>query len=114
MRVVSIHPAELTDGDIAAWRSFLAADSELSSPYLTPDWAKLVATHRDDVRVVVYSDARGEPLGFLPVQRGSSYAAMPAGGPICDRSAARRQPITTWVLDGNGDRRWRTTGRRRG
>jgi CelD/BcsL family acetyltransferase involved in cellulose biosynthesis len=87
MRVVSKHPAELTDGEIAAWRSFLATDPELSSPYLTPDWAKLVAMHRDDVRVVVYSDAHGEPLGFLPVQRGSSYAAMPAGGPICDYQA---------------------------
>ena len=92
MRVVSIHPAELTDGDIAAWRSFLAADPELSSPYLTPDWARLVAMHRDDVRVVVYSDAHGEPLGFLPVQRGSSYAAMPAGGPICDYQALVARP----------------------
>ena len=87
MRVVSKHPAELTDGEIAAWRSFLATDPELSSPYLTPDWAKLVSMHRDDVRVVVYSDAHGGPLGFLPVQRGSSYAAMPAGGPICDYQA---------------------------
>jgi hypothetical protein len=92
MRVVSIHPAELTDGDIAAWRSILAADPELSSPYLTPDWARLVAMHRDDVRVVVYSDARGEPLGFLPLQRGSSYAAMPAGGPICDYQALVARP----------------------
>lgn len=92
MRVVSIHPAELTDGDIAAWRSFLVADPELSSPYLTPDWARLVGMHRDDVRVVVYADARGEPLGFLPVQRGSSYAAMPAGGPICDYQALVAKP----------------------
>jgi len=82
----------MTDGDIGAWRSFLAADAELSSPYLTPDWAKLVAMHRDDVRVVVYLDASGEPLGFLPVQRGSSYAAMPAGGPICDYQALVAKP----------------------
>jgi hypothetical protein len=34
----------------------------------------------------------GEPLGFLPVQRGSSYAAMPAGGPICDYQALVAKP----------------------
>ena len=92
MRVESIHPKDLSDSDVAAWRSFLAADPELSSPYLTPDWARLVAHHRGDVRVAVYRDVAGEPLGFLPVQRCGAYAAMPAGGPICDYQALVAKP----------------------
>lgn len=98
MRVESIHPRDLPDSDVAVWRSFLSADPELSSPYLTPDWAKLVAAHRNDVRVAVYRDAAGEPLGFLPVQRCGDYAAMPAGGPICDYQALVAKPGVTLDL----------------
>lgn len=87
MRVDSVHPNELSDGDLAAWRSLLAADRELSSPYLTPDWAQLVARYRADVRVAVWRDDSGEARGFLPVQRTSAYAALPAGGPVCDYQA---------------------------
>lgn len=92
MRVENLHPNDLSDGDIAAWQSFLAADPELSSPYLTPDWAKLVAAHRADVRVAVWRDAVGAALGFLPVQRSNGSAAMPAGGPICDYQAIVAHP----------------------
>ncbi len=87
MRVDSVQPGELADGDIAAWRDLLAADLELSSPYLTPDWAQLVARNRADVRVAVWRDDAGKPHGFLPVQRTSAYAALPAGGPVCDYQA---------------------------
>jgi CelD/BcsL family acetyltransferase involved in cellulose biosynthesis len=87
MRVDSVHPDELTAGDIAVWRALLAADPELSSPYLTPDWTRLVAQHRTDVRVAVWRDADGAACGFLPVQRTSAHAAMPAGGPVCDYQA---------------------------
>jgi CelD/BcsL family acetyltransferase involved in cellulose biosynthesis len=84
MRVENIHPDELTDGDIATWRVLLAADNELSSPYLTPDWARLVASHRGDVRVAVWRDDAGSARGFLPVQLSGTLAAMPVGGPVCD------------------------------
>ena len=98
MRVESIHPKDLSDSDVAAWRSFLASDAELSSPYLTPDWARLVATHRSDVRVAVWRDGTSEPVGFLPVQRRGDYAAMPAGGPICDYQALVAKPGVTLDL----------------
>lgn len=92
MRVEQASPTALSDSDIAAWRSFVAADAELSSPYLTPDWVKLVARHRSDVRVVVWRDADGAAVGFLPVQRRGDYAAMPPGGPICDYQALVAKP----------------------
>jgi CelD/BcsL family acetyltransferase involved in cellulose biosynthesis len=98
MRVENIHPKDLSDSDVAAWRSFLGGDPELSSPYLTPDWAKLVAAHRNDVRVAIYRDATGAAVGFLPVQRCGDFAAMPAGGPICDYQALVAKPGVTLDL----------------
>ena len=98
MRVESIHPKGLSDGDVAAWRSYLRADPELSSPYFTPDWARLVAAYRNDVRVAVFRDAAGAAVGFLPVQRCADSAAMPAGGPICDYQALVVKPGVTLDL----------------
>jgi CelD/BcsL family acetyltransferase involved in cellulose biosynthesis len=90
MRVESTHPRKLTDGDIAVWRALLRADTRLSSPYLTPDWAQLVGRHRNDVRVAIWRDDHGAPLAFLPVQ--GTGAAMPAGGPVCDYQALVASP----------------------
>jgi CelD/BcsL family acetyltransferase involved in cellulose biosynthesis len=87
MRVENMHPNDLADGDIAAWRRLVSSDDRLSSPYLTPEWTQLVARHRSDVRVAVWRDAAGAALAFLPVQGAGSHAAMPAGGPVCDYQA---------------------------
>ncbi|HEV7691751.1 MAG TPA: GNAT family N-acetyltransferase [Hyphomonadaceae bacterium] len=87
MRVDTLNPLNLSDGDIAAWRSMLAADASLSSPYFTPDWAQAVTRRRNDVLVAVYRSEDGAPLAFLPVQRPGAFAALPAGGPICDYQA---------------------------
>lgn len=87
MRVDNVHASELSAGDIAAWRARLCADPELSSPYLTPEWTRLVARHRPDVRVAVWRDEHGAPQGFLPAQMSGGHAAMPVGGPICDYQA---------------------------
>jgi CelD/BcsL family acetyltransferase involved in cellulose biosynthesis len=87
MRVECVSPLALEAQDVARWRDVLAADAELTSPYLTPEWAQLVARHRGDVSVAVFRDAQGAAAGFLPVQLSSSSAAMPVGGPICDYQA---------------------------
>jgi CelD/BcsL family acetyltransferase involved in cellulose biosynthesis len=87
MRVDSINPLLLMDGDIAVWRQMLAADPALTSPYLTPDWAQFLARRREDTRVAIFRNDDGSPAAFLPVQRSSSYAALPAGGPVCDYQA---------------------------
>lgn len=84
MRVDTISPLVLADGDIDAWRRLLAADPALASPYLTPDWARLVARHRADVRVAIWRGADGAAMGFLAVQGMDPHAAMPVGGPVCD------------------------------
>ena len=87
MRVDTINPLVLADGDVAVWRGLLSADPALTSPYLTPDWARAVARCRPDVVVAVWRNADGSAAGFLPVQRAGAHAAMPAGGPVCDYQA---------------------------
>ncbi len=84
--------------------------AELSSPYLTPDWARLWRDHRSDVRVAVWRDAAGEAVGFLPVQRCGAYAAMPAGGPICDYQALVAKPGAKRWISRWRRRRWRWGG----
>lgn len=87
MRVECVSPLALGAQDVSSWRDVLAADAELTSPYLTPEWARLVARHRGDVVVAVYREDDGAPIGFLPAQRSGAHAAMPVGGPICDYQA---------------------------
>lgn len=87
MRVETINPLELADEDAAIWRSLQAADPALTSPYLTPDWARAVARHRVDAHIAVWRHDDGRAAGFLAVQGDSGHSAMPAGGPVCDYQA---------------------------
>jgi CelD/BcsL family acetyltransferase involved in cellulose biosynthesis len=87
VRVDCINPLVLADRDIAEWRSLLSRDEALASPFLTPDWAQFVARRRPDARVAIFRNVDGSAAAFLPVQRSSSYAALPAGGAMCDYQA---------------------------
>lgn len=80
MRIEVKHPGELGPEEIALWRGHQNADPSLASPYLTPDWARVVGAVRKDARVCVIDGGRA----FLGVQRQSRYAAMGLGAPISD------------------------------
>ncbi|MES1197513.1 MAG: GNAT family N-acetyltransferase [Pseudomonadota bacterium] len=75
MRIEVIHPKELDRSEVALWRALQPA-----SPYLTPEWAKIVGRARDDARVCVINHG----AAFLGVQRPSRFAAMGLGAPIAD------------------------------
>lgn len=80
MRFETIHPRELSASDAALWRAHQMADPALASPYLTPDWAKLIGAVRDDTRICVIQDG----AAFFGAQRHSRFAAMGLGAPIAD------------------------------
>lgn len=80
MRLETVHPRELSASDATLWRAHQTSDPALRSPYLTPDWAKLIGDVRDDARVVVIQDG----AGFFGAQRLSRFAAMGLGAPIAD------------------------------
>lgn len=80
MRLETIHPKEIGHAEAALWRAHQAARAELASPYLTPEWARIIGAARSDARVCVI----GEGLGFLGVQRLSRFSAMGLGAPLAD------------------------------
>lgn len=76
-------PGELTAGELAAWRSFQAADPMLASPYFHPEFTLAVEEVRRDARVaIVRTDDRID--GFLPFQTGPLNCGRPIGGPLSD------------------------------
>ena len=75
--------ADLTRDEREAWDSLQASDPQLFSPYFSLGYLDAVASVRSDVRVIICRDA-GEPVSFLPVQRGMFGHARPLGGPLSD------------------------------
>ncbi|MGQ0532225.1 MAG: GNAT family N-acetyltransferase [Caulobacteraceae bacterium] len=70
----------MSDSDAALWRAHQLGDAALQSPYLTPEWARLIGSVRDNARVCIIQDG----AGFCGVQRMSRFTAMGLGAPIAD------------------------------
>ena len=92
MKAEAVHPSRLSGPDLAAWRALRTADTRWSTPYLAPEWAEAVGRVRPDARVVLFRDSAGTAVGFLPVQRPHGFAAVPAGGAVCDYQAIVAAP----------------------
>ena len=81
MRIELIHPREIGVNEAVLWRAHQRADCSLASPFLTPDWARLMGEVRPQAaRVAVIEGGQG----FLPVQKLSRFSAMGLGAPISD------------------------------
>lgn len=80
MRVETIHPNELGPAEVARWRAHQRANAALRSPYLTPEWTRMLGALRAGARVCVIDGG----ASFLGVQRLSRFAAMGLGAPIAD------------------------------
>ena len=65
------------------WQSFRSNDKCFASPYFDPAFVKAVARVRDDVRIIMVTEA-GKPIGFLPIQKNAKGRAVPAGGRLND------------------------------
>ncbi len=91
MKAEAVHPSRLSGADRTAWKALCAADSRWSTPYLSPEWAEAVGRVRPDARVVLFRDGE-TAVGFLPVQRPNGFAAVPAGGAVCDYQAIVAAP----------------------
>lgn len=74
--------SEMSETDWSAWSRMRADNASLRSPYFHPDYARLLADLRPDVRVLCQYDAAGEPTAFLPLQ-GQRFA-RPVGAPMSD------------------------------
>lgn len=76
------------------WRS-LADDGSTVSPFLHPEYARLVGEVRPDVEVGVITEG-SDPVGFLPFQRSRMGVGSPVGGRLCDLSGALVRSDATW------------------
>lgn len=84
MDVSLIHPRDLADAEITAWRAMRAADPRLQSPFLSPEFARCAGQARTDARVLIVRDTAGAPRLILPLQMSRSGLARPLGAPMCD------------------------------
>ncbi len=72
---------QMTEADWTAWTALRAGNPALISPYFHPDYTRLIADLREDVRIVCAYQNR-EPVAFLPIQGGRF--ARPLGAPMSD------------------------------
>jgi len=73
---------EMSEADWAIWAEIRTNTPALRSPYFHPDYTRLLADLRPDVRVVCEYDTDGTPIAFLPIQ-GQKFA-RPVGAPMSD------------------------------
>jgi len=66
-----LKPCALTETQLSAWRSSLAADPLLGSPFLTPSYVQALGRKLDNVFIGVL-ELGGEPSAFLPYERNSA------------------------------------------
>lgn len=76
---------QMTESAWSAWADMRANNAALRSPYFHPDYTRLLAELRPDVRIICQYDAEGTPTAFLPVQ-GQRFA-RPVGAPMSDYHA---------------------------
>jgi CelD/BcsL family acetyltransferase involved in cellulose biosynthesis len=87
VRIDVVAPRDLTDRHLAEWRSFQNLSPALESPYLCPEFTRLVDAVRPGVAVAVATaEEDGRTAGFFPFQRRGSVG-KPVGGPISDCQA---------------------------
>lgn len=87
-----VRASDLTDHDVALWHTMQAETPAFRSPLLSPEFARAVASVRDDVRVLVVRRS-GKTVGFLPVHIRPGAFARPAGAPFSDYSALITHPL---------------------
>lgn len=78
-----LHPSDLTQEDVAAWRELCAATPRPHSPLLGPDFTRLIGAVRPDARVAIWRNADGSPEAFLPHHRRGNLS-FPIGAPLSD------------------------------
>ncbi len=84
MRVEINHPSALTESDWNAWSEIRSSDPRLDSPYLSPEFTRILGSARLDAKVIVAFDETEKPFCFLPVQVSGFGLARALGAPFSD------------------------------
>ncbi len=89
-----IAPEDLTPDDAAQWRRLAAAHADTASPFLGPDWPRLVARcggpDARRARILVIRDG-AEAVGFMAARIGP-FSARAVGAPFSDYQGVVLKP----------------------
>jgi len=109
MRIDVVQAGELSEDNLDAWRAIQLSSPDLKSPFFAPEFARIVATERNDTLVAVIAQDRRVD-GFFPFHRGPDGAGMPAGMRISDFHGLIARDSPEWratdLLRGCGLARW--------
>jgi CelD/BcsL family acetyltransferase involved in cellulose biosynthesis len=93
MKVTVVRPGELGAADWRRWLSF-AEEPTFGSPFLAPEFTRIIGEIRDDARVAVI-DEGSTTCAFFPFQIDGEQVGRPIGATIADAQAV--------VSDGDWD-----------
>ncbi|MEA2823044.1 MAG: hypothetical protein QOJ86_5048 [Bradyrhizobium sp.] len=82
---------------LKAWRLIHEQYKIFASPFLGPDYTRLVARCRADTELAVL-EAGGEPVGFFAYERSGPKTGRPIGSIFCDYQAMVVRPDIQWSL----------------
>lgn len=83
LKVSIIKTIELGRREIARWREIQFNTPHLQNPFLTPEWALIVAAAQKDARTAIIED-NSKIIGFVSIQNAGGNTGMGLGNPICD------------------------------
>lgn len=93
-QVSLVRPEALTEAQLAEWRRFQHGQPLLESPYLCPEFTRIVAGLRPGVLVAVAEEG-GRPRAFFPFRR-RGRVGIPVGGQLSDCQAVLAEPGWEW------------------
>lgn len=91
MRFHVVAPSELRPEEVAAWHHIRTDYPEYANPFLGPGFAQALYAVRPGVRVAVAQEG-GEPVAFLPFERGPLGIGRAAGLGVSDCQAVVQRP----------------------
>ncbi|MGC9539713.1 GNAT family N-acetyltransferase [Streptomyces sp. UG1] len=93
---ITIHDLdELSPALRRVWHGAMDDSPQYANPFLSPQFAMAIARHRPGARVAVLREG-GEPVGFLPYQRGTFGVGRAIGLGLSDCQALVHRPGITW------------------
>jgi CelD/BcsL family acetyltransferase involved in cellulose biosynthesis len=78
-----VHARSLGRAEFERWSETQGRSPSLASPYFSPEYTRLIAAARPDVRVALLEAGDG-PVGFFPFQPGRFGVGAPVGSLITD------------------------------
>jgi CelD/BcsL family acetyltransferase involved in cellulose biosynthesis len=93
---ITIHrPDELGEELRRAWHRAMDESPEYANPFLAPEFAAGVGAHRGGAHVAVLHEY-GQPVGFMPYERGLFGIGRAVGLGLSDCQALVHRPGVTW------------------